>query len=68
MPISTNIPKDSLIYSVKILFEKNNFPKILALIFKINLCWTYYLVTVSKATKMVTWGNMVLIDCAYICK
>jgi hypothetical protein len=51
MPISTNIPKDSLISSIKYFFEKNNFPKILALIFRINLFQTYYLATVLTGQK-----------------
>jgi hypothetical protein len=47
MPISTNIPKDSLISSLKKI-EKKNFPKILALPFRINLCQIYFLATVLR--------------------
>jgi hypothetical protein len=44
MPNSTNISKDSFIFSVNYFFEKNNFTKIPAYIFRIFLYRTCYLV------------------------
>jgi hypothetical protein len=36
MPNFENISKDSCIFNIKYIFRKNNFPKILAFIFRIS--------------------------------